>query len=82
MSRSGIIAVLHDWEALGVMIDRVRTPTERNNHDEYTNYYYKADRGYFTDMSESIIVFVWGNNSAPASISAVNPKAAIKKMKG
>lgn len=57
VTQSGIIATLHDYETIGTMIDAVRTPTERNNHDEYTNYYHKEDRGYLVDMSENAIVF-------------------------
>ena len=81
VSRSGIIGVLHDWEAMGVMMDNVRTPTERNNHDEYTNYYYKADRGYFSDMSENVVVFVWGNEAAPATLALESINAEMTKKK-
>lgn len=54
---TGAIAVLYDYEAMGTTIDKPRTPTERNNHDEYTNYYYKVNRGYFNDLSENGVVF-------------------------
>ena len=54
---AGAIAVLYDYEAMGTTIDKPRTPTERNNHDEYTNYYYKVNRGYFNDLSENGVVF-------------------------
>lgn len=57
VEQSGVIGVLYDWEALGVTIDNRRTDTERNNKDEYTNYYNKVNRGYFNDMSENGIVF-------------------------
>lgn len=57
IKQSGIVAVLHDYEAIGVTVDKVRTPTERNNHAEYTNYYHKADKGHFVDMSEDVVVF-------------------------
>lgn len=57
---SGVIALLSDYEAMGTTIDKPRSPTERNNHDEYTNYYTKANRGYFNDMSENGIVFYIG----------------------
>lgn len=57
VSKKGIIGVVYDYEALGVTIDAPRMTTERNNHDEYTNYYYKFNKGYFNDMSENGIVF-------------------------
>ena len=57
VTESGIIGVLYDYEAMGVTLKERRDTTERNNHDEYTNYYNKANIGYFNDMSENGIVF-------------------------
>lgn len=57
ITETGILAVLYDYEAMGVTITDRRATTERNNHDEYTNYYNKTDIGYFNDMSENGIVF-------------------------
>ena len=57
VERSGVIGTLFDREALGVTITERRSSTERNNHDEYTNYYNKINIGYFNDMSENGIVF-------------------------
>jgi hypothetical protein len=57
VDESGILAVLFDHDAMGVTIKDRRATTERNNHDEYTNYYNKANIGYFNDMSENGIVF-------------------------
>lgn len=54
---TGVIAVAYDYEALGVTLNNKRETTERNNKDEYTNYYKKANMGYFNDMSENGIVF-------------------------
>lgn len=54
---TGVIGLLADYEAMGTTIDKPRTPTERNSHDEYTNYYNKANRGYFNDMSENGVIF-------------------------
>ena len=42
---------------MGVTLNERRSTTERNNKDEYTNYYNKANIGYFNDMSENGIVF-------------------------
>ena len=57
VDESGVLAVLFDHDAMGVTIKDRRATTERNNHDEYTNYYNKANIGYFNDMSENGIVF-------------------------
>ena len=57
ITQTGVIAVAYDYEALGTTINERRSSTERNNKDEYTNYYNKANIGYFNDMSENGIVF-------------------------
>lgn len=57
VTESGIIGVIYDYEAMGVTLKERRDTAERNNHDEYTNYYNKANIGYFNDMSENGIVF-------------------------
>lgn len=57
ITKKGIIGVIYDYEAMGVTLNERRSTSERNNHDEYTNYYNKANIGYFNDMSENGIVF-------------------------
>ena len=57
VEESGIVGVIYDYQALGVTFDKPKATNERNNHDEYTNYYYKFNKGYFNDMSENGIVF-------------------------
>lgn len=57
IEKKGIIGVIYDYEAMGVTLNERRSTSERNNHDEYTNYYNKANIGYFNDMSENGIVF-------------------------
>jgi hypothetical protein len=52
-----VVGVMYDIDAMGITINNQRSVTERNNHDEYTNYYSKCDIGYFNDMSENGIVF-------------------------
>ena len=61
IKQSGILAVMYDRDAMGVTITKRNDTTERNNHDEYTNYYNKATYGYFNDMSENGIVFYIAN---------------------
>ena len=57
IKKSGIVAVIYDYMAMGVTLTEKRSATQRNNKDEYTNYYNKANFGYFNDMSENGIVF-------------------------
>ena len=57
ITESGIIAVIYDRDAMGVTITERRGTTERNNKDEYTDYFNKATYGYFNDLSENGIVF-------------------------
>lgn len=57
VTQSGILAVAYDYQALGTMIDRKYSETERNSRSQYTNYYSKVERGMFNDMSENGIVF-------------------------
>ena len=57
ITKKGIIGIVYDYEAMGVTLNERRSTAERNNHDEYTNYYNKANIGYFNDMSENGIVF-------------------------
>ena len=52
-----VLAIAYDIEALGSTIDHRRMTSERNNHEEYTDYYQKADIGYFADPSENLVVF-------------------------
>lgn len=57
VSAKGIIGILYDYQALGVMMDDNRMVSQRNDLDEYTTYAQKINRGYFNDMSENGIVF-------------------------
>lgn len=57
ITESGIIAVMYDRNAMGVTITERRGATQRNNKDEYTDYFNKATYGYFNDLSENGIVF-------------------------
>lgn len=54
---SGIVAMLYDYQALGVMMDDIHMVVARNDYDEYTTYANKINRGYFNDMSENGMVF-------------------------
>lgn len=55
-----VIGVLHDIESMGVTIDKLRDKKQYYPHEEVTNYWKKATRGYFCDMSENGVVFYLG----------------------
>lgn len=57
VNKSGIIAVAYDYNAMGVTLTDRRAANQRNDKDEYTDYFNKATFGYFNDMSENGIVF-------------------------
>ena len=57
IKKSGIVAVIYDYQAMGVTITEKRSASQRNDKDEYTDYFNKANFGYFNDMSENGIVF-------------------------
>lgn len=57
VEQKGIVALLADIEAMGVMILNKRVRSVRNEKGEYTNYFYKTDIRTFVDMSENSIVF-------------------------
>lgn len=67
VEKDGIIAVAYDKQAMGVTLKERRSTTERNNKDEYTNYYNKANIGYFNDLSENGIVFYLGEDESEES---------------
>ncbi len=76
--QKGVLAVMYDWQALGVTIDMRRETTERNNKAEYTNYYRKSTAGYFNDMSENGIVFYVDDTDSP-SYMTVRTKVPVAK---
>lgn len=54
---TGIIGVMFDRDALGVMQFNRRVTTMWNPKAEFTNYFYKQDARYFNDTNENFIVF-------------------------
>ena len=58
---NGVIAVVYDRDAMGVTVDNKRTKSIYNPREEYTNYFYKADMGFYNDMSENGVVFYIAN---------------------
>ncbi|MDE7089569.1 MAG: hypothetical protein K2O54_05570, partial [Prevotella sp.] len=58
VNQSGIVAVIRDIDSVGITIDNRRTKSIYNPHDELTNYWEKAELGYFRDNSENCVVFI------------------------
>lgn len=54
---TGILGVIFDRDALGVMNANSRVTTQYNAKAEFTNYFYKRDARYFNDMNENFVVF-------------------------
>jgi len=53
----GILCVMFDRDALGVMNFNSRVTTNYNAKAEFTNYFYKRDARYFNDFNENFVVF-------------------------
>lgn len=54
---AGILCVMFDRDALGVMNANSRVTTNYNAKAEFTNYFYKRDARYFNDLNENFVVF-------------------------
>lgn len=54
---TGILGVIFDRDALGVMNFNSRVTTNYNGKAEFTNYFYKRDARYFNDLNENFVVF-------------------------
>lgn len=59
VSENGIVAVIRDIDSCGITIDKRRTKSQYNPKGEYTNYWIKAEMGFFNDGSENCVVFLW-----------------------
>lgn len=81
VQQSGIIAFLHDYQALGIMMDTQRVVAERNNLDEYTTYSSKVNRGYFNDMSENGMVFYIADTDFSPSNANASTTSTIARSK-
>jgi hypothetical protein len=54
---SGVLGVIFDRDALGVMNNNQRVTTQWNQKAEFTNYFYKKDARYFNDLDENFVYF-------------------------
>lgn len=77
VKQSGIIAFVHDYDAVASFINKPRRSSIYNPRTERTNIFYKATKGYGVDLSENGVVFYIADaadaaesNSAPAKAKA------------
>lgn len=57
VEQSGILAVMFDHEALGVLNEDARTTNDWNAVAEFWNEWHKKDASYFNDFNENFVVF-------------------------
>lgn len=55
--QSGILCVMFDRDALGVLNPDRRVTSNYNGKAEFWNYWYKWDSGYFNDYNENFVMF-------------------------
>lgn len=72
VTQGNIIAMLADEESIGITHENERNRSVRNEKGEYTNYFFKADMGYFFDPSENLVIFTLGTLATPTE-SSVDP---------
>lgn len=77
--QSYVIAMLSDVEAMGLMYDNRRSKSFYNPSKEYTQFFEKADMGYYNDLSENAIVFTMGALTIPSKI-AFNPTGSTTEF--
>lgn len=57
VNQKGIVGVMFDHDALGVMNENRRTTSQYNANGEYTNLFYKWDSSHYNDLDENFVVF-------------------------
>lgn len=67
VSRSGIIGVMHDHDALGIINEDRRVEAAYNSKGEYWNNFFKIDTRLFNDPGENCIVFTCGTPETPGN---------------
>lgn len=72
VTQGNIVCMLADEESIGLTRDKQRNRSVRNEKGEYTNYFFKADMGYFFDPSENLVIFTLGTLATPTE-SSVDP---------
>ena len=67
--QNGVVCMLCDEESIGLTYDNRRSKSAYNSNGEYTNFFEKADMGYFNDLSENCVVFTIGPVATPTTSS-------------
>lgn len=70
---TGVIAALFDEEAAAVCCENDRTTSIYNPRGEYTNYFYKWDANYMTDILENCVVFYIADETISGALPATKP---------
>ena len=58
VSQDGVVAILTDYEAIGVLMDNRRTRSQYLPNEEANTFFNKVDKGYFGDLSENGVIFL------------------------
>lgn len=58
VQQSGILGVMYDYDALGVMCENPRVTTNYNPKAEFWSEWHKFDAQYFNDFNENFVVFL------------------------
>ena len=77
--QDGVVCMLCDEESIGLTYDNRRSKSAYNSYGEYTNFFEKADMGYFNDLSENCIVFTIGTVATPTTSSVPTTPYAYSK---
>ena len=78
--RDGIVAFVHDYDAVASFINKPRRSSIYNPRAERTNIFYKATKGYGVDLSENGVVFYLSKNDEEASQFMEQP-TTLKRTK-
>lgn len=62
--QTGILCVMFDRDALGVLNPDRRVTSNYNGKAEFWNYWYKWDSGYFNDYNENFVMFYVADEDA------------------
>ena len=75
VKQTGIIAFVHDYDAVASFINKPKRSSIYNPRTERTNVFYKATKGYGVDLSENGVVFYISDAEAAASTKTKSAKA-------
>ena len=64
VAQDGIIAVMSDYESMGVTMNNERRKAKYDEYHEVTCVYDKAEKGYFFDPGENCVIFVVADSIA------------------